>query len=170
MKTSLALALACAAILVSPRTAVATQDKATHEPAAKDATKDPKEKPAARPVSELQFVPSSFSDSLDDPKLGKDIFFPQTKRLSKRVDTAANTQAHIENQILSQLTLKGISGGANRRLAVVNNRTLAQGEVFELRLNGHVHRIRCDEIKARSVVLSIEGVSDKKEIQLRGGL
>ncbi len=159
MKTILPALLLCAALLAPVASRAAAQDKAA--PEKDNATKVPEE---------IQFVPSTFTDAAGDPKFGKDVFFPLSKRFIRKVETPDSNPAVRENQILAQLTLKGISGKANKRLAVVNTRTVAQGESWELKVNGQTHHIRCEEIKARSVVLSIEGFPDKKELQLRGGL
>jgi hypothetical protein len=74
------------------------------------------------------------------------------------------------SSIVKQLTLRGISGSGNRRLALLNKKTLAQGETFQLQSNGQTHTVKCEEIKSRSVVISIDGFTDKKELQLRDGL
>ncbi len=146
---------------------------AIEDKGAKEAAKDPKSGAAAKPSNplELKFIPSTFVDSPSDPKIGKDIFFPKTTRLvAKPVDDSKNPTISNEAQVLKQIILKGISGNGHRRLAVLNNRTLATGETWEYKVNGQSHRIKLEEIKARSVLISIEGSTEKKELQLRDGL
>ena len=75
-----------------------------------------------------------------------------------------------ETPALSQFVLKGISGNGTRRLAVINNRTVGQGEILEIKHNGQSYRVKCEQIKVRSVILSIDGFPEKKELQLRDGL
>ena len=122
--------------------------------------------------NEWVIVPSVFVDKSDDPNFGKDIFFPKTKRFQKKVEVpGGQTPAQQgETLLIQSLVLKGVSGNGTRRLAMVNNRTMAEGELWDYKHLGQVYRIRCEEIKPRSVLISIEGVAEKKELQLRGGL
>lgn len=64
------------------------------------------------------------------------------------------------------LQLKGISGLGNRRLALVNNCPLQVGEEGEVKLARAPLRVRCLEIRERSVVLLVEG--EKRELFLKG--
>jgi hypothetical protein len=66
--------------------------------------------------------------------------------------------------------LRGISGKANRRLALVNGQTLAVGEEAAIRTTDGVVRIRCLEIRDRSVVVAVEGENERKELTLRSGV
>ena len=72
--------------------------------------------------------------------------------------------------VMKHLTLKGVSGASARRLALLNNRTMAVGEVWDFKLNGQVHRIKCEEIRPHSVVLTIEGVAERQELPLKSTL
>jgi hypothetical protein len=130
-----------------------------------------KEKPKPSP-EDLTYAPSTFFDNFNEPtKFGKDIFFPKTRRFEKKIEVANSTVAvKNETAALSQFVLKGISGTGARRLAVINNRTVGQGETMEVKHNGQPYRVKCEQIKARSVILSIEGFPEKKELQLRDGL
>jgi protein disulfide-isomerase len=65
-----------------------------------------------------------------------------------------------------ELRLKGISGPPSRRFALINNETLGVGDSAPVRLAGGVVRVRCLEIKDRSVVVQIEGQADKRELKL----
>jgi thioredoxin-related protein len=56
-----------------------------------------------------------------------------------------------------ELKLKGISGTASRRFALINNETVTVGEEFKIKLAGGVARVRCLEIKDKSAVVSING-------------
>lgn len=112
-----------------------------------------------------------FDDFNNSTKFGSDIFFPSTKRFARKVESKNPAgPVRSETPALSQVVLKGISGSGDRRLAVINNRTVARGETLEIKHNGQSYRVKCDQIKARSVILSIEGLNEKKEIQLREGL
>ena len=68
------------------------------------------------------------------------------------------------------LKLKGISISKTLRLAVINDVTLATGEVVDMKTPGGPIKVRCVQIKDKSVVLTIEGESQSKELFLPGEL
>ena len=100
---------------------------------------------------------------VDDPKFGKDPFFPRSKR--RGVELVSTNTAYAA---VPDLVLKGISGLKEKRLALVNNRTLEKGEEAEIKVNNQPLRVRCVEIREKSVVLSVDG--QIKEIFLRQNL
>lgn len=63
------------------------------------------------------------------------------------------------------VVLKGISTFQGRKLCILNNYTLSEGEEFTLK--GTSLRIKCVEIKEKSVVVSANGAT--REIPLRAG-
>jgi hypothetical protein len=65
------------------------------------------------------------------------------------------------------VVLKGISTFQGKKLAIINNYPVAEGEEFSLKTGGPLLRIKCVEIKEKSVVVSVGGAT--KEIQLRTG-
>lgn len=99
----------------------------------------------------------------DDAKTGKDPFFPKSTRRAGRTSTSP---APILAPII-QLALKGISGPANNRLALINNQPITEGETALVRVPGGQVKVRCWEIKTDSAVVSVEGESEKKELRLR---
>ena len=66
----------------------------------------------------------------------------------------------------STLTLKNISGGQARRLAIINDRTLTVGEQARLTLATSNVVIRCLEIRSKSVLIQFEGLGVKQELFL----
>lgn len=69
----------------------------------------------------------------------------------------------------TSLTLKKITGTKQRRQAVINNQTLSRGESAVVRVaNGQV-RVRCVEIRDRSVVVVVEGEREQRELVLPAG-
>jgi hypothetical protein len=133
---------------------------------------DKKQAPPAAAVEDIRFDRSLFIDVVTDSKIGKDIFFPNTKRLIPAVVKPTDNAQPVKQEptALAQLVLKGISGPPNRRLALINTRTMSQGETWEIKLNGKMVRVKCEEIRNRSVIVSQEGFNEKKEIYLREGL
>lgn len=69
----------------------------------------------------------------------------------------------------TNLVLKSISGPANRRLALLNNQTLAVGESAKVQLDERNVKVRCQEIRAKSVVVQVEGEPETREVRLAGG-
>lgn len=123
-------------------------EAATPTPAAAPAT------PAADP---------SISVFVDDPNFGRDPFFPKSQR-RKRTAVVEDTNVVTTVQV-DDLVLKGLSGSPGRRLAIINNYTFEAGEEYVLRMANGPVKVRCIEIRDRSVVISINGVT--KELRMR---
>jgi hypothetical protein len=106
------------------------------------------------------------SEFVDDPGVGKDPFFPKSGRrkfVPKTLDEPAP-----DPTVPDFIVLKGISMTEGKKLAIINNYTLGQGEEFSLKYNGQVIKVQCVEIKDKSVIISTGGAT--KEIQLRTAL
>ena len=107
--------------------------------------------PAAAP-QEPEQIKSVF---VDRPNFGRDPFFPNSSRRGRIVqDTVVEPVANFNN-----IVLKGTSGTAEKRLAILNNKTFAAGEEGELRIGGQPTKIKCVEVREKSVVISINGVT-----------
>lgn len=124
---------------------------------------------SAHAASETNAVPTNAipkSIFQDDARNGKDPFFPKSTRRAEKLPTAT------ENVVapLVQLALKGISGPANRRFALINNQTLATGETAVVRIGNGQVKVHCWEIREDSVIVSVEGNPEKRELRLREGL
>jgi len=102
----------------------------------------------------------------DDLKNGKDPFFPKSARRAEKAPAANATVVAP----LVQLSLKGISGPANRRFALINNQPLAAGESAYVRIATGQVKVHCWEIRENSVIISVEGDPEQKELRLREGL
>jgi hypothetical protein len=92
----------------------------------------------------------------------KDPFFP----LSLRQPITQSTNA---SPVFSaaMFTLKGLSGSAHSRLALINNRTVAAGENAEITTPSGRIKIHCLEVKEGSAIIRAETQSDPVEIFLR---
>lgn len=126
------------------------------------------ETPAVKPVAPLAVPQAAFTD---DTQAGKDPFFPHSTRRQEtivRVTPMSKTAPNVT--YLSYLSLKGISGLDGQKLALINSATVAQGELAEIRLSGQILKIRCREIRERSVVVELEGGGEVREIKLREGI
>jgi hypothetical protein len=106
---------------------------------------------------------------VDDPKTGKDPFFPSTARRLEKVPGSSGNQIPVpapNKNVFDRLQLKGILGNSSRRLALINNHTFEVGEQAEVKtLEGKLN-VRCWEIRNRSVVVSFVGESQRKELFL----
>ena len=116
-------------------------------------------------------VNSGKSLFVDDAKFGKDPFFPKSSRRVPQIVTPVNVtpDTGVFNQVLSTVALKGISGLPGKRLALLGNRTLEAGEEFETKFNNQIFKVHCVEVREKSVVISVEGSPETKEIHLRPG-
>jgi hypothetical protein len=115
--------------------------------------------PAVHPVSLFVY----------DPGFGKDPFFPtSTRRPIQQVAKApANTEVP-RTAVPDFIILKGFSILREKKLAIINNRTVEEGEEFGLKHFNEIVTVRCVEIKEKTVLIKVNGTT--KELQLRRGL
>jgi hypothetical protein len=110
---------------------------------------------------------------VDDPTTGRDPFFPNsTRRLDAlpKLVTGPTNNVPRTTMLLDQLRLKGISGTKTQPLALINNATVAKGETAEIKCGVQVVKIRCRDIRERSVLVELEGIGETKELKLREGI
>ena len=119
----------------------------------------PGEKPAATPESlfNTNAFPLSTFVIPTNAASGRDPFFPN------HVAGTAPVAAHPAAAIV--LVLNGLSGSADRKLAMINGRTFAENEEGDVNAgNGRV-RIRLVEIKKDSAIIEVAG--ERRELRLR---
>src|SRR5262249_49332982 len=58
---------------------------------------------------------------------------------------------------VNDLVLKGLSGGKNNRLAMINNQTFGVGDSATLTVGGTPMKVKCLEIRESSVLVSVNG-------------
>ncbi len=107
------------------------------------------------------------SEFIDDVEFGKDPFFPASERRPKVLVKTPDNEGPRPT-VPADVVLKGISVFQGRKLAIINNYTVGEGEEFLLKTRGRPILIKCVEIKEKSAVVSVNGAT--KEIPLRGGL
>jgi hypothetical protein len=91
------------------------------------------------------------------PQEGRDPFFPNSIR-----PYVENPDKITSGPALTDLTFKGIVGGANRNFAIINNHTFAPGDVGDvITKTGQRLTIRCVSInpKANTVTVEANGAS-----------
>ncbi len=119
-----------------------------------------------KPVAPIVAATGPKSVFVDQPDFGKDPFFPRSNRRPKvlvRTTDLEPARAVVPDSLL----LKGISVLKERKLAIINYYTAAEGEEFPLKVNGQTVKVKCVEIKDRSVIVSVNGAT--KELPLRDG-
>jgi hypothetical protein len=107
-------------------------------------------------------IPQSVFTIPPTSKEGRDPFFPNSSRLPGGALPNKAASAHIE----VALVLNGLSGTADHRLAMINGRTVAQGEEIEVPTASGRMRVRCIEIKGETVTVEVGG--ERRELRMRG--
>ena len=114
-------------------------------------------------------IPQSVFIIPTTPQEGKDPFFPRSMRLFASPVVKTNLTPDVAVAIAADLRLNGISGTADHRLAIINNRTFESNEeAVVTSKSGPAARIRCLEIKTDSVVVQVIG-GERRVLSLRPG-
>ena len=92
----------------------------------------------------------------------KDPFFPLSTRQPAGVTNNAAPAFSV-----SEFVLKGLSGSAHNRLALINNRTFAVGDTNTITTPSGKINVRCMKIKENSVILRADPQHETTEIFLR---
>jgi hypothetical protein len=108
----------------------------------------------AAPIAPAVEAPTHQSVFVDRKGFGRDPFFPNSQRRLGPIQTNKPVEVNVTN-----LSLKGVSGTTEKRLAIINNRTFEVGEEGDLRVGGQVLRIKCVEVRDRSVLITVNGIS-----------
>ena len=91
-------------------------------------------------------------------------------RMDKIAAKAVHPPAYLINTppapLPEKLVLKSVSGTANRRFAIINDRTFAVAERAKIRLATTNWMVRCLEIRTNSVLIQIENTGEKQELVL----
>ncbi|MDB6026808.1 MAG: Colicin production protein [Verrucomicrobiales bacterium] len=82
---------------------------------------------------------------------------------------AVSNAAPVVPIVYHQLTLKGISGTGNKRLALINNQTLKEGESASVKVDTQKVKVFCKEIRDSSVLIEMDGKPEIFELLLGGG-
>ena len=119
------------------------------------------------PVAPLGAPRSTFVSLPGEDGFGKDPFYPRSNRTDKK-PLKVEEAVPVKQGVPESVVLKGISFVAGRKLAIINNYTVAEGEDFTLRIEGKLIKGQCVEIKEKSAVVKVSG--ETKEIPLRSKL
>lgn len=126
-------------------------------------------KPTSRAAANIKVVPEvpipqSVFNVPTQPTEGRNPFFPQST-----VQVVMVTKISKENPLESfSFVLNGITSPP-KRTAMINGRTFEPGEEGEVRMpTGGKILIKCEEIKADSAVIKVDG--QRRELRMRSGL
>lgn len=112
-------------------------------------------------------IPQSLFSIPTNPKEGKDPFFPASAR-PYTSGTPVRTNTIVKPGPAVDFVLNGISGSAEKPLAMINGRTFEKNEEGDITTTGGRVHIRCVEIKADSAIIEFRG--ERRELKLRKGL
>jgi hypothetical protein len=149
LKVILALAITSALSTLAASTAKSAGTAATVATVTTAATAGQnKTAPEEKPVPKSTFgIPAK-------PQDGQDPFFPASDRLyavkSAPVKQAPSTPGPA-------LMCNGIAGTQDRRLAMINSKTVAEGEDVMVTTSAGRVRVHCLEIKANAVIIEVAG-------------
>lgn len=104
----------------------------------------------------------------DSRTFGRDPFFPKSSRRNA-MPAVPTPFVPKEGELPPGMVLKGLSGTKEKPLAIINNRTFAEGEEAEVRVLNQLYRLKVIEIKERSVMISVNGTTPR-ELTLRQDL
>ena len=119
--------------------------------------------PTNRPPAEVVMPKSIF---VTNEVAGKDPFFPNSERRKVTVDPTGG-QKTPKPVGAGALFLRGITtDSSGKRIALINNLTFAKDEVLDVRVGDGKLKLRCVEIREKSVVVEIVGESEQRELKL----
>jgi hypothetical protein len=133
----------------------------TNTPAAPAADKA---KPAAQSTNDAPAELPIPLSVFEGGKGSKDPFYPLSTRMASQQVTT-----NVATISASSFKLGGLSGFGKKRLALINNRTLAEGEDGEVTTATGTTKIRLIAIKEESVIVQVVNSGDTIEIFLRKG-
>ena len=97
-----------------------------------------------------------------DDEQGRDPFFPNSTR--RQFTAVVPEVAPIVGP--TSLVVHGITGQPGNRVALINNRNFVTGEEIRVRVPGGSSLVKCEEIRESSVIVTIQGGTERFEIHL----
>jgi hypothetical protein len=133
------------------------------KPAAAAKKADDKTKVSQTSTNEVVFETKSVFE--DDPKTTKDPFFPTSKR---RIAKAAPGKSSLpQAPKIAEIRLKGVIGSPGRFIAMINDKTFAEGEKSQVLVGpGQNLVIKVTKITANSATVVVDGESAPRELSL----
>jgi hypothetical protein len=107
---------------------------------------------------------------VDNPQNGKDPFYPHSTRRRQVIARIAPTNTPPPVLFTELVALKGISGSRAQPLALINTTTVGLGEAADVKCGDQAIKLRCLEIRDRSVLIEIVATGEIRELKLREGI
>ena len=125
----------------------------------------PPEKQAVTPArsSDTNGVPQSVFTIPSNTNQGRDPFFPDATywlHSSTVVTTTTRPQVDVA------LVLNGLSGSVDHKLAIINGKTLEEGETADVPTSSGRVRVRCVEIDTDTTSVIVEVGGERKVLRL----
>ena len=110
-------------------------------------------------------VPQSAFVVPSSTKEGRDPFFPNLTPYMPVAPVSKGPQTPKASGV-DDLVLQGVSGQVDRKLCVINGRTLGVGNEEDVPVQGGLLRVRCLEINETFVVIELGG--ERRELHFKG--
>jgi hypothetical protein len=125
------------------------------------------DKPAPAPkVAKKEPVLRDLNEEFERKPNGKENPKPAAKPPKEHETAALKPSAEAPKTIYRDLTLKGISGTGDRRLALINDQTLGVGETVSIKIENRKIVIHCVQILENSALVRVEDKADPIKLQL----
>lgn len=102
---------------------------------------------------------------IDDPKFGKDPFFPKSTRRQAASTVLAPKQ--VTPPPSGALRVRGLSVANGRRLVIINTVTFAEGDEATIKVDNQPLRVKCIQIGDQSVLVQVNEVPTELPVTLR---
>ncbi|HEY6166731.1 MAG TPA: hypothetical protein VI454_01740 [Verrucomicrobiae bacterium] len=102
---------------------------------------------------------------VNDLNAGKDPFYPNSTRRSPTIKLDKPAAPAVDRSGL--LTLRGVSGPGDKRIALINNSTFVAGESGTVRTDSGLLKLRVLEVQEKSAWVQIEGELTRRELRVR---
>jgi hypothetical protein len=99
-------------------------------------------------------------------KMNADQIAEARKRVAEFVPHKPQKSDMPEPAWVQKIKLGGISGTPDHRLALINNKTFEKGDQSAVKIGKKLVIVHCLEIRESSVVVSIEGIEDTRELKM----
>jgi len=126
---------------------------------------DPKKAPSNAAPAVIPPTNSVFVIPVNE-KEGRDPFYPKSRYIYAKAPVQTPTVVAAVKH--ADLKFQGISGPANRRLAIINGRTFEPGE--EAEVNTPEGRITIKLLEAKGNTVVVQAAGERQTLTLPGGL
>lgn len=92
---------------------------------------------------------------------------PPAKKVEDKHGAGKNTAVAATDSV--DLELRSITGTKQRRRAVINGKAFSPGDTLLVKLPTGALKVRCVEIRERSVIVTVNGGPAKRELRLAAG-